>query len=337
MEHALVPVDVVTIPAGKFRRYHGESWLDKLRDVRTNIYNLRDTFYIAAGFCKSLWLLLSNRPDVIFAKGGYVCLPLGLAAAALRIPIVVHDSDTRPGLTNRVLSHFAKSIATGSPIENYSYDPARTEYVGVPIQETFHRFSDEEKIAARHELGMIDVSAPLVVVTGGGLGSQIINEAIIRSGEALMRSGVHVYHVTGKRHYDKLESRLPDHPHYQAVPFVYRDMQQVLGAADLVVSRASATFIQELAGLAKPAILIPASHLSDQVKNATVYERADAAVVLSDHDVSEGDRLGQEIVSLLSSRADLSKLSHNLHQFARPDAALRVASMINDVYQGTAA
>lgn len=328
MKHASVAVRITTIPAGKFRRYHGESLVDKLKDVRTIAYNIRDLIFIGLGFVKSVWMLVTDRPDVVFAKGGYVCLPLGLAAALLRIPIVIHDSDARPGLTNKVLARFATKIGTGTPTENYDYDSQKTSYVGVPIQEVFKPFTDEEKNNARHELGVIDTKAPLVVVTGGGLGATSINEAMIRSGQLLIDAGIHIYHVTGKKHYDSVVEKAPDHPHYIIVPFVYKDMHAVLGAADVVVSRASATFIQELAGLAMPSIIIPASHLGDQVKNAQLYKQAKAALVLSDERIAEDMTLGTSIVSLVNSSEARTVMSGNLHKFAKPRAAQDVAHMI---------
>ena len=330
MKHASVPVAIKTIPAGKFRRYHGESLLDKLKDVRTMAYNLRDIVFIIAGFIKSLGMLIASRPDVVFAKGGYVCLPFGLAASLLRIPLIIHDSDTRPGLTNKVLARFAAAIGTGSPVENYGYDQAKTHYVGVPIQSQFTSFTEEQRREARHDIGMIDVTAPLVVVTGGGLGSRSINEAMVASAKTVIEAGIHVYHVTGKNHYNEVVDRVPQHAHYMTVPFVYKDMHTVLGAADMVVSRASATFIQELAGLAKPAILIPARQLGDQVKNARVYDDAKAAVVMTDDDIASGSALGKAIVSLMSDSSRRERMSAQLHTFARPEAAGDVAKMIHD-------
>jgi UDP-N-acetylglucosamine--N-acetylmuramyl-(pentapeptide) pyrophosphoryl-undecaprenol N-acetylglucosamine transferase len=328
MKHALVPVRISTIPAGKFRRYHGESLLDKLKDVKTIGYNVRDLLFISGGFIKSVWMLITDRPDVVFAKGGYVCLPLGLAAALLRIPIVIHDSDARPGLTNKVLARFARKIGTGTPVENYDYDPQKTSYVGVPIQEVFRPFSDTEKVAARHEIGVIDTQAPLVVVTGGGLGSKSINDAMLRSGRMLIDAGVHVYHVAGKKHFEYVTSHAPDHPHYIVVPFVYKNMHTVLGAADIVVSRASATFIQELAGLAMPSIIIPAAQLGDQVKNADIYQQAKAALVLTDARIADDVTLGTAILSLIHSPEARAAMSRHLHAFAKPHAAQEMARMI---------
>lgn len=332
MKHARVPVTVSTIPAGKLRRYHGESVVQRLTDVKTIALNIRDIVKIAAGFCVSLVLLVRWRPDVVCAKGGYVCLPLGLAAWLLRVPLVIHDSDTRPGLTNAILARFARRIATGSPLDNYPYDKTRSVYTGVPIDASFHPLSEKQQKEAKAAIGVIDLTAPLLVVTGGGLGARSINEAMVRAGEEVVARGIHVYHITGKKHFEDLSHRLPDHPHYIAVPFVYRDMAVVLGAADLVVARGSATFLQELAALAKPVIVVPAAHLGDQVKNAAAYQQAGAVRMLSDAELASSDVLAETIVELMGDSAARRRYAERLHSFAKPHAAADVAAMIVEVY-----
>ena len=127
------------ILAGKWRRYHGLSPLGHLADVRTVVKNIRDFFYLLAGYWQSFFIVLFWRPDVVFVKGGYVGLPVGLAAAILKVPVVTHDSDSLPGLTNRLLARFAKLMAVGWPDNFYSqYYPAdKTRFTGVPVREDF--------------------------------------------------------------------------------------------------------------------------------------------------------------------------------------------------------
>lgn len=328
MEHAGVPVAVRTIMAGKLRRYHGVSIWRQLFDVPTVLRNIIDIFKFVAGFIQSLWLILSFRPQVVFAKGGYVCLPVGLAAYACRVPLMIHDSDARPGLTNRLLAGFADRIATGSPLENYPYDPAISRYVGVPIEPEFHPFSDDEKRTARQAMGLVDIDRPLLVVTGGGLGSRMINQAVASIAEDLVDSGMEIYHITGRGHVAEVEKIAPHHPLYHLVPFVYKDMANVLGAADIVISRGSATFLQELAALKKPVIVIPAGQLGDQIKNATVYKQADAAIVLQDEELRQPGKLLDAIRQLINHPAEGREMAARLHDFARPEAALDTAEMI---------
>ena len=127
--------EVFSVPSGKFRRYHGESLLSHLVDFRTLLLNARDFFRVLAGIGYARKILKRTKPDVVLSKGGFVAVPVGLAAATLRIPVVTHDSDTVPGLANRIVGRFAKAYATGMPEKYYQYPVQRTHYVGIPIDE----------------------------------------------------------------------------------------------------------------------------------------------------------------------------------------------------------
>ncbi len=333
MKHAYIPVEVRTIAAGKLRRYHDQNLWQRLTDFEAIILNIRDISRIIWGFLQGNVLLARYRPDVVFAKGGFVCLPLGLAAWLWRVPLVIHDSDARPGLTNRVLSRFAQVITTGSPLENYCYDPSRSHYVGVPIDKAFHPYGSSEQRQAKGEIGIIDTSAPLVVITGGGLGARSINTAIAAAAPDLLARGLHIYHICGKLHVEVMQAVVPEHPHYHLVPFVYKDMHRVLGAADIIVARGSATFLQEMAALAKPVIVVPAVQLSDQVKNAEIYAAAEAVRALTDHDILHSSALRDTILELMDDEPERERLSHHLHQFAKPHAARDLAEFIQSAVQ----
>jgi UDP-N-acetylglucosamine--N-acetylmuramyl-(pentapeptide) pyrophosphoryl-undecaprenol N-acetylglucosamine transferase len=328
MQHADVPVAVDVIYAGKLRRYHGVPLWRQLLDVPTVVKNIRDIALIGIGFFQSLLILRRFRPDVVFAKGGYVCLPLGYAAKVLGIPLVIHDSDTRPGLTNRLLSRFATHIATGSPLENYNYPAERSSYTGVPIDPGFHPFTRAEQRNAKQEIGIIDLDKPLLVITGGGLGAKSINTGVMKIAKQLLDDGFALYHVTGKNHYEAVKSTAVEHPDYHIVSFVYKDMATVLGAADIVISRGSATFLQELAALAKPTVIVPAEHLGDQIKNAVVYDKAQAAYVLTDSEVREGKALYEIIHAWQNDPAAAQAMTTRFHEFARQDAGFEVATQI---------
>lgn len=327
-------VAVRRIMAGKFRRYSHLNFFQHLTVPHVVTGNLTDIFRVIGGVCQSIGIIMHFHPDVVFAKGGYVCLPIGIAAHILRVPIVVHDSDTRPGLTNRVLGRWAKAIGTGSPLENYRYPLDISRYVGVPISPEFHPYTDEKQRAAKLKLGF-DEHAPLVVVTGGGLGSVSINSAVVRDAHKLLGGGVAIYHVTGKQHIDDVKLAAVQDARYMITPFVYEGMATVLGAADVVISRASATFIQELAGLAKPSILIPSRALSDQRKNAVIFAEAGSAIVLTDDDILEEGVLAATVLRVLSDRSYADQLAQTLHGFARPHAARDMAQMIIDTTRTT--
>lgn len=330
MKHAVVPVAVRTITAGKLRRYKDIPLHKQLLHWPTISKNVGDVGKVVAGTLQSIGLMLKYRPDVVFAKGGYVSLPVGYAAHILRVPLVIHDSDARPGLTNRILGRWAAHIATGVALEHYpTYKNVPRTHVGVPIDNAYHPYDANEQRAAKAAIGMVDLTKPLVVATGGGLGSRDINDAMIAIASRLLEKGIAVYHVAGKAHAESVETRAPKHPDYHVVPFVYENMAEVLGAADVVVSRASATFLQEIAALNKPAIIVPSSSLGDQLKNAEAIEREEAAVILRDEMLLERPTsLLDEIVKITTDESFRSGLSERIAKRAMPDAAVETAKLL---------
>jgi UDP-N-acetylglucosamine--N-acetylmuramyl-(pentapeptide) pyrophosphoryl-undecaprenol N-acetylglucosamine transferase len=324
---ATIPVH--TIVAGKFRRYYHLTVFQQLTWPSLVLQNIGDAFKVVAGFIQSFFKLIIWRPDVVFTKGGYVCLPVGLAAHLLRIPLVIHDSDAHPGLTNRVLSKWATAIGTGAPLEYYPYPAARTKYVGIPIAAEFHPYTTFEQIAAKKEWG-IATDRPLIVVTGGGLGAARVNEVVAETLHSLQQLGSVVL-VAGAGQYDELRSLMPaDSEHFQLYPFV-TNMHSLLGAADIVVTRAGATTILELAALEKPTILIPNGKLTGghQLKNAAVYEKAATVTVLNEDALDENKKLlAQEIKLLLSEPEATKAMAHRFKAFSKPDAAKDMAALI---------
>lgn len=321
-----LPVRVRVIAAGKFRRYKHLTFLQHFTVPHVIFGNLRDSTRIIHGFFQSLWILLRFRPDIVFAKGGYVCLPMGVAAWLLRTPLVIHDSDTRPGLTNRLLARFARSIATGSSLDHYTYDRKKSTFIGVPIDSSFTPVTIEQQATLKRQLG-VDEAQILVVATGGGLGSAVINHAIIDAARTLSKEPLAFYDIAGTKNYESAKEQSRGVDNIQIVDFIYEGMADVLAAADIVVARGSATFIQELAGIGKAIVLIPARQLGDQLQNAELYKVADAAIVLSDAALATGELTA--VIMTLSRDADRRRvLGTKLHAFARPDAARDLATLI---------
>lgn len=323
-----IPVQVII--SGKLRRYYHLSLMQHLMWPSLMLRNIRDSFLVEAGVVQSLAKLILWRPDVVFTKGGYVCLPVGLATKILGIPLVIHDSDAHPGLTNRILSRWASSIATGAPLEYYHYPKAKTRYVGIPVSDEFHPFSDQEVALARR-VWQLDEHRPLIVVTGGGLGAQRINDTVAESLDELLKLGSVVL-VAGSAQYDELRAITPPNSkHFQLHPFISKDMALLLGAADVVVARAGATTILELAALAKPVILIPNGKLTGghQLKNAAVYSKKDAVVIIDEEQMLDDHKLlTQAIAGLLANPSQTKAMTQRFLLFARPDAARNMADMI---------
>ncbi len=174
----------------------------------------------------------------------------------------------------------------------------------------------------------MDLNKPLIVVTGGGLGARSINNGIAAIAKQLIKHGFSIYHVTGKKHFKEIKQSAFEHPDYHIVEFVYKDMAVVLGAADIVVSRGSATFLQELAALAKPVIIVPAAVLGDQLKNAEVYKKSDSAYVIDDKKIADGQELLETLLAWKADPEAAQSMTKRFHEFARPNAAVDVAKLI---------
>lgn len=328
-------IPVHTVFSGKLRRYNNLSvWRQLLRPVSIVLPNLRDLFLVFFGTMQSFFKLFFWRPDAVFTKGGYVCLPIGLAAKLLGIPLVIHDSDAHPGLTNRILAKWATTIATGEKLEYYPYPAHKTHYIGTPVREDFKPYTPAQQAEAKRLLDF-DPSQKLVVITGGGLGAKRINDAVATGLNELLKH-TSVLLLSGASHYDELRALTPqDNDRFQLLPFT-EDMAQVLGAADIVVARAGATTLLELAALAKPTILVPNAFLTGghQLKNAEAYVSKSAVEVLNDDELYRRPMLlTQKILTLLDNEEYLQHLGKKIHTFAKPHAARDMAIMILDAVQ----
>ena len=327
---ANIRVDIIA--AGKLRRYANLKWwyrwFSPYHIIHTHIPNLIDMFKIAGGFIQSLVKLLVWRPDVVFCKGGYVSLPVGVVAHLYHIPLVIHDSDTVPGLTNRVLAKYADAIGTGAPVENYpSYPKQITKFVGVPVRDNVKSISKDEQAKLKDELEL-DAKRPLILAMGGGLGAVAINNAMIDIGKKLVDDGYQVVLLTGRGHDVDVPRGVKKYFHAYDFSNKIVEYEQV---ADVVVTRAGATTMAELAAIGVPTIIVPSPYLSGdhQSKNAEVYAKAEAAVVVNEFDMKDDPNVLYKAISdLLNDDKRRAKLSQNLHGFAKGNALDVMVDMI---------
>ena len=335
-------IEIKKVAAGKLRRYAGFGFIDYLRHFDIVLHNIADFFRLIGGFLQSFFRLLFKRPDAIFLKGGYVCLPVGLAARILRIPYVIHDSDATPGLTNRLLSKKAAKIATGMPLSYYSYPEEKAEWTGIPINEEFKPVSERKQKSLKKELGF-DPDKKLVLATGGSLGAEDINltmrkilPELLKKTSVMLVAGRERYpEMMDLKEYEKWEDGSLQ-SNFRMVEFS-SEMWKLFGAADVVISRAGASTMTELSAMAKPVIMIPNEELPGrhQVKNAKAYEKANAAVVVSDSKMMKKPTLLLDaILTLLRSPRERDKLSVNLHGFTKENAAESLANMVISVVKG---
>jgi UDP-N-acetylglucosamine--N-acetylmuramyl-(pentapeptide) pyrophosphoryl-undecaprenol N-acetylglucosamine transferase len=331
-------VKAYSILAGKWRRYHDVGFWEHLADISTIIKNIRDLFYFMFGLIQSLFILTIWRPNVIFIKGGFVGLPVGLAATLLRIPFVTHDSDSTPGLTNRILAKHAKLIAVALPVETYlTYYPSdKLRYTGVPIRDEFAPVSAISQSQAKAILGL-SPDTKLVVIMGGSLGAMRLNEAVYINLESMLSDlEVNIFWISGKRQYQELSERLKqgsyDLNRVHLFSFV-ENFYNVVAAADVIVSRAGATTLAELAAAAKPVILVPNPYLTDnhQVKNAEILLQKDAAIVIPEQELlTKPDILINTLEQILNDETAMERLANNIQSLAVRDASKRIVDVIDD-------
>lgn len=327
---------VYNVRAGKFRRYHGAGFW-QLLDLPTTFKNVRDLFYVLAGTFQSWRLLKELQPDVIFIKGGFVGVPVGLAAARLHLKYITHDSDALPGLANRIISKWAALHAVALPAEVYDYPKAKTITTGIPLQADFKPVSNELKQQYRKEL-RLPAKAKVLFIIGGGLGAQNINTAVTEAVPHLVREfpDLYVLHGAGRANeaatndaYSKSLSSV-EQQRLEVHGYI-KDVYRYSGAADIVITRAGATNLAEFALQGKACIVIPAPFLTGghQLKNADYLARKGAALVLDQNDLlADPHRLSKQVSELLRDDAERTRLGKGLSQFAKPHATQELAKII---------
>lgn len=271
-----------TIAVGKLRRYL--SW-----------QNITDVFRILKGIAQSYFILKKDRPDIVFSKGGFVSVPVAFSAWLLGIPVITHESDLSPGLANKLILPFIKKLLYSFPVSGKFFS-SNAEFVGIPIRQELLTGDVE---TGRKLCGFKD-KIPVLLVMGGSLGAQRINEALKDSLPAIL-SDYCVVHITGRGKGIDF-----DHENYRSFEFLGKELADVLALADLVISRAGANSLFELLALKKPTLLVPLAVGSrgDQIENARYLKENGIAKVLEEKDLSPS--------TLLSSISDLAQQKSEL-------------------------
>ncbi len=318
------------IRAGKFRRNYFAGPLAKVLNAATLGPNMRDAVRTVAGVGDALRVLRRFRPAVVFLKGGFVCVPVGLAARLLRIPYVIHESDVQPGLANRLLGRWAAQIAVGFPAKYYrEFDPGRLVFTGNPVR--------REVLAATRAEGLahygLEEGVPVLLVTGGSQGARQINDAILAALPALLPD-YQIIHQTGEGELERVKFELSRHgrleygQRYHPFAFILKEMGLALAAADVVIGRAGVGTINDSAVLGKPTILIPNYQMAGhQVENARMLSRAGAARVLDGAHLTVA-RLVAEIKRVVTDGEERERLAKAIGLFGRPEAAVELAGVV---------
>ena len=279
-----------------------------------------DNVGAVTGLLRALWqatsLVRRHRPAAVVAVGGYASVACGLAAVLWRVPLVVHEQNAVPGAANRLLARFARACAVSFP----DTPLPRSQVVGNPVRAELFSTAPTPRADGRRQL----------LVFGGSLGALPINRAVVAAVERWRSRGdLAVHHVVGRRDWPTL-ARPQDTGAlaYEAVEYE-DDMPAQLARADLVVCRAGSGTCFELAATGRPSVIVPSMVTTggQQIANAERMAAAGAAVVVPDDDL-DGDRLADEVDALLADPARLEEMSRRVRTLAAPDAADRVADLV---------
>lgn len=304
---------------------------------RLTLANVAAAWGLVRAVGRAVGLVRRRRPQVVLALGGYASVACALAALLWRVPLVVAEQNAVAGAANRLVARFARSSAvaftgTGLPRARLTGNPVRPEVRARVV----HR----DRAGARRALGVPE-GATLVLAFGGSLGARRINEAVLGAAARWRdRSDLAVHHVVGDRDWDRYRDQVAAIAGgalaYRAVRYE-DDMARALAAADLVVGRAGATTVAELAAIGVPSLLVPLPIASadHQTANARALVEAGAAVLVPDAEL-DVERLVAEVGALVEPAATLSTMAEHARALGRPDAAERVADLVEAAADGAA-
>ena len=296
--------------------------------VRTRWWRLPFALFAnLSAFFQALEIVRRFQPHVILATGGYVAFPVGIAARFLGTPLVLQEQNSVPGLANRVLSRFAQEVHVAfTEARTYLWRKSHLKLTGNPVRRIIFSTSRREAMQ-RFEL---EEGVPTLFVFGGSRGARRITEAALDAMERLAGS-IRAQWIlqTGRDDFPWARDRARTlEPRVQVLPYITQ-IHDAYAAADLVICRAGAMTLAEIAACGVPAILVPFPHAAydHQEKNATSVAERGAASVILDRELT-GERLAQEILQLLRERETLHRMSAHARTFARPGAAERIAKSL---------
>ncbi len=297
------------IATGKLRRYFDPK-------------NFSDPFRVMKGFGEAKKILKEIQPDIVFSKGGFVSVPVVKAAKACKIPFVLHESDMTPGLANKLCLPGATKVCCNFPETIEKLPAEKAVLTGTPIREELMRGSAE---AGKKLCGFTD-DKPVLMVIGGSLGAQSVNETVRYALPRLLPT-FNVVHLCGKEKMDNLKLSVPG---YKQFEYVKEDLKDIFAMADVVVSRAGANSICELLALRKPNILIPLSTKSsrgDQILNAESFKKQGFSIVIDNEELDE-DILVESVFDMFENK---EKFIDNMVKNSQESATNTIVDVIEGI------
>lgn len=297
------------ISSGKLRRYF-------------DLKNFTDPFRVLKGFAEANKIMKEYKPDVVFSKGGFVSVPVVLAAKKHKIPVVSHESDMTPGLANKITLSSCTKICCNFP-ETINYLPKdKAVLTGCPIREELLTGSKEQGF----KLTGFNSEKPVLLIIGGSLGSVKVNQAVREILPRLIKD-YQVVHLCGKGNLDETLTNMPGYVQYE---YMSDPLKHLFAMADIVISRAGANAICELLALQKPALLIPlsaAASRGDQILNANSFKNQGFSEVLEEERLS-ADKLYEAVTQLYENR---EQYIQKMKKSSQSDAVSMIVGMLSEL------
>lgn len=269
-------------------------------------------FVSAIGFFQALSILREFRPQAVVSTGGYAALAAVFAAKLLRIPVFVHEQNVLPGVTNRLCSYLADRIFL-------SFDDSLSFQKGVVVGNPVRKeIIEADRAAARKKLGL-SAEKKMLLIMGGSQGARSINQTIIAALPQVEAQKWEIFHIIGTRDFDKMKT--PGLPFYHPFAYLY-NVEQVLAAADMVVSRAGATAIAEFSVRGLPMVLVPFPYSAEghQDLNARAVAQKGAGILINNNEFTP-----EKFISVLRiDGSELEKMGRAARMLGRPDAARKI-------------
>lgn len=295
------------ISSGKLRRYF-------------DMKNFSDPFKVIKGVYQATRILTKEKPDIVFSKGGFVAVPVVIAASMKKIPVISHESDLTPGLANKLSAPFCNKLCVTFRESLKYVKEDKGQLTGTPIREEILNGS---KIKGKEICGFKNDKEILLVI-GGSLGAKSINDEVRKNIKEILKD-FNVIHICGKGNMDKSMMDLNGYNQYE---YVKNELPHLLQVADYVISRAGANVIFELLALKKPTLLIPLSKKisrGDQILNANSFKREGYSIVLDEDEMIEKNNLMEKVEELISRKEEL------IINMQNSDAKNGVEAILNEI------
>lgn len=301
-------------------------WIDGLQR-RISFRNFILPLKLLISFVQCLYFIINYRPHVVIGTGGFVSGPIVFTASLLNIPTIIHEQNSFPGITNRILSKFVNKVCVSYPNLDTFFKKKKIIYSGNPVRNELKKFVSKEQSSIYFNL---NPSLPTILVVGGSLGAEPINKIIFKSLNKIKSKGYQIIWQTGDKHYDKykyLKSK-----NVRILDFI-DNMSYAYNASDLVISRAGAIAIAEICLLKKSSILIPSPYVSEnhQYENAKSLENNEATCLINQSSLEL--EFWEKLNYIMSNPNFRKKISKNAYSLSQKNAESIIFKIVKDLIQ----